>query len=65
VVESSNRSFCLVIDELLGKQEVVIKSLGHLFADVPGLAGGAILADGKVGLLLDPEAILESAHRAA
>ncbi len=53
VGESGSRVFCLLVDELVGKQEVVIKSLGPAFRDSKGLAGGAILGDGKVGLILD------------
>jgi two-component system chemotaxis sensor kinase CheA len=43
------------VDELIGKQEVVIKSLGETFRGVAGIAGGAILGDGRVGLILDLE----------
>lgn len=53
VAESSRRRFCVLVDSLLGKQEVVIKSLGERLRDIPGVAGGAILADGRVGLILD------------
>jgi two-component system chemotaxis sensor kinase CheA len=53
VGESDNRTFCLLVDELAGKQEVVIKSLGPVFRDLRGIAGGAILGDGRVGLILD------------
>jgi len=53
VAEAEGRPFCLMVDELIGKQEVVIKSLGETFRGVPGIAGGAILGDGKVGLILD------------
>jgi two-component system chemotaxis sensor kinase CheA len=42
---------------MVGKQEVVIKSLGPWFKTVKGLAGGAILGDGKVGLILDVHGI--------
>jgi len=45
------------VDELLGKQEVVIKSLGESFKQVTGVAGGAILGDGRVGLILDLDGI--------
>jgi two-component system, chemotaxis family, sensor kinase CheA len=45
--------FCIMVDDLIGKQEVVIKNLGSAFRDVPGIAGGAILGDGRVGLILD------------
>ena len=53
VVESKDENRALLIDELLGKDEYVIKSLGSNLEDVEGLAGGAILADGRVGLILD------------
>ncbi len=35
----------------------MIKSLGELLQDVPGVAGGAILGDGRVGLILDVDAL--------
>lgn len=53
VIEDNDRLIALVVDELLGKQEVVIKSLGDVFGHVRGVAGGAILADGRIGLILD------------
>jgi two-component system chemotaxis sensor kinase CheA len=58
VAESAGKRFCLFVDELIGKQEIVIKSLGETFKSVPGLAGGAILGDGRVGLILELEGIL-------
>jgi len=53
VAEGEGQRFCLVVDELIGKQEAVIKSLGETFKNIPGIAGGAILGDGRVGLILD------------
>lgn len=53
VIEGDGRPLALLVDQLLGKQEVVIKSLGDGFAHVRGIAGGAILGDGRVGLILD------------
>jgi len=53
VVEAQGTRFCLLVDEMLGKQEVVIKSLGETFRQVAGISGGAILGDGRVGLILD------------
>ena len=55
VAEVEGQRFCLVVDELVGKQEVVIKTLGETFKGVTGIAGGAILGDGRVGLILDLE----------
>lgn len=53
VIESQDRSYCLMVDGLLGKQEVVMKGLGETFRGVHGLAGAAILGDGRVRLILD------------
>jgi two-component system chemotaxis sensor kinase CheA len=58
VIEDAERTVALVVDELVGKQEVVIKTLGEAFASVRGIAGGAILGDGRVGLILDAGGIV-------
>jgi two-component system chemotaxis sensor kinase CheA len=57
VTEHDGKPFCLMVDELLGKQEVVIKSLGKMFQGVSGVAGGAILGDGRIGLILDMQGV--------
>jgi two-component system, chemotaxis family, sensor kinase CheA len=57
VAECQERLFCVLVDELAGKQEVVIKSLGETLKNVPGIAGGAILGDGRVGLILDMDSV--------
>ena len=57
VVESKEEKKAFLIDELLGKDEYVIKSLGHSMENIQGIAGGAIMADGKVGLILDVDGI--------
>ena len=53
VVEHEGKQQGLLVDDILGKQEVVIKSLGETFQKIKGLAGGTILGDGRVGLILD------------
>ena len=63
VTEAGGKPFCMVVDELAGKQEVVIKSLGESLRGTPGIAGGAILGDGRVGLILDPEGIFGMAKQ--
>jgi len=57
VAEAGDQRFCLMVDKLIGKQEVVIKSLGESLRDTPGVAGGAILGDGRVSLILDLDRI--------
>jgi len=59
VVESGSNARCVLADQLLGKQEVVIKSLGETFRQNRHLAGAAILGDGGVGLILDPQALVD------
>jgi two-component system, chemotaxis family, sensor kinase CheA len=63
VAEAAGRQFCLMVDDLIGKQEVVIKTLGETIKDIPGVAGGAILGDGRVGLILDLEGIFRGVAR--
>lgn len=59
VVDGEGRSKCLLVDDILGKEEVVIKGLGESLKLVQGVSGGAILGDGSVGLILDPEGLFE------
>jgi two-component system chemotaxis sensor kinase CheA len=58
VIEDDGHQVGLVVDQLLGKQEVVIKTLGETFGQMAGVAGGAILGDGRVGLILDAHGIV-------
>lgn len=59
VLQSSSQARCVLVDKLIGKQEVVIKSLGDTFHDNPYVAGAAILGDGRVGLILDAQALVQ------
>jgi len=61
IVESSGKVCALLVDEMITKQEVVIKSLGAFLQNLPGVSGGAILGDGNIALILDPIALLEAA----
>ena len=62
VAEVEGQRFCVMVDELIGKQEVVIKSLGETFKNLSLLAGGAILGDGRVGLILDLDRLFKEKH---
>ena len=63
VVESGDAARGLLVDELIGKQEVVIKSLGRAFRQQNLLAGGAVLGDGWVGLILDVDTLIQMPHQ--
>jgi two-component system, chemotaxis family, sensor kinase CheA len=58
-VENDGMKRCLLLDELLGKEEVVIKNIGESLKDVKGIAGGAIMGDGRVSLILDMAGIFQ------
>jgi len=62
LAEAEGHQYCLFVDDLIGKQEVVIKSLGQSFQHVVGIAGCAILGDGRVGLILDMHAIFKGKY---
>ncbi len=65
VVESGQQTRCLMVDELIGKQEVVIKSLGGALKKNAALAGGAVLGDGRVGLILNVDSLVKLTNPAA
>ena len=61
VLENGKRRACVFVDEILGQQQVVIKSLGDSHPPIRGVSGGAILGDGRVALIVDVGGLLESA----
>lgn len=63
IVESEGERVALMVDELVGQQQVVIKSLDKNFRKVDGIAGATILGDGTVGFILDIRGLLELARR--
>ncbi|MBU0992892.1 MAG: chemotaxis protein CheA [Proteobacteria bacterium] len=63
IVENNNRKIALGVDELIGKQQIVIKSLGEFMKSATGISGGAILQDGRVGLILDVPGLIRIAHQ--
>ncbi len=61
VIEGNGRRCAVMADELLGRQQAVIKSLGAGLGQAPGVGGAAILADGRVAMILDATGILRLA----
>ncbi len=53
IVGDGAHRVALLVDQLLGQQQVVAKALGEGVGEVPGISGGAILSDGRVGLIID------------
>ena len=61
IIENNDRVAALLVDEMVSKQEVVIKTLGAFLHGLAGVAGGAILGDGSIALILDPASLLTAA----
>ena len=62
VVKYGDKKYGLMVDELLHRQQIVVKNLGETFVNLPGITGGTILGDGRVGLILDPETLIHRSH---
>ncbi len=58
VVEADGQRVSLMVDELLGQQQVVIKNLESNYRKVPNVSGATILGDGKVALILDTSSLV-------
>jgi two-component system chemotaxis sensor kinase CheA len=58
VIEAEGSRVALLVDELLGQQQVVVKNLEANYRKVPNVSGATILGDGKVALILDTSALV-------
>ncbi len=63
VVQNGETTIGLLVNQLIGMQEVVLKSLEKNFRTIPGLSGASILGDGRVSLILDLDAVIDMAAR--
>jgi len=59
VVASGDRKFGIRVDELFGREEIVLKPLAKEFKKVEGISGTAVLSDGTIGLIIDIQAFVE------
>jgi two-component system chemotaxis sensor kinase CheA len=59
VVRSAGKRVGIVVDELLGELQAVIKPLSRLFSQLQGIGGSTILGTGKVALILDVPGLVE------
>lgn len=58
IVEAANRKAGFIVDDLVGQQEIMIKSLGSLLKGLKGIAGATVLGDGSVTLIIDVAGLL-------
>ena len=61
IVGSGDRQVGMIVDGLIGEQEVVIKSLGKFIGDIRGFSGATILGDGRVALIIDVDGLINIA----
>ncbi len=65
ILETEGERIAVMVDEILGQQQVVIKSMEQNFRKVEGIAGATILGDGTIGFILDVRGLLEIARYGA
>ena len=53
MVRSGDKHFAIIVDDMVGRQEIVVKPVGPQISSVPGISGATILPNGKVALILD------------
>jgi two-component system chemotaxis sensor kinase CheA len=59
IVESEGTKLALLVDELVGQQQVVVKSLESNYRKVEGISGATIMGDGRVAMILDVAALIK------
>jgi chemosensory pili system protein ChpA (sensor histidine kinase/response regulator) len=64
LIRAAEHSTALVVDELIGSREIVVKSVGPQIAGIRGIAGATILGDGRIVIILDMGALVRSEWRA-
>jgi two-component system chemotaxis sensor kinase CheA len=60
VLQSGDQRFCLAVDRVRGREEVVIKALPRTLRGLPGYAGASLVGDGRMALILDVDALLRT-----
>lgn len=61
VVRTSKQEFGIVVEQLLGEEEVVVKSFGSLIGEITGVSSAAILGDGQIALIVDIQGLFKLA----
>ena len=63
VLQSGEQRFCLAVDSVRGREEVVIKALPRTLRGLPGYAGASLIGDGRMALILDVDALYRTGVR--
>ncbi len=65
VLQSGEQRFCLAVDRVRGREEVVIKALPRTLRGLAGYAGASLVGDGRMALILDVDALLRTGLRSS
>ncbi|HPP05212.1 MAG TPA: chemotaxis protein CheA [Spirochaetota bacterium] len=60
IINFDNSKYCIVVDEIIGKQEIVVKNLGKILNKNRIFSGGTIFGDGSIGFVIDVQNLIES-----
>jgi two-component system chemotaxis sensor kinase CheA len=60
VLQSGEQRYCLTVDRVRGREEVVIKALPRTLRGLPGYAGASLVGDGRMALILDVDGLLRT-----
>ncbi|MGV8940465.1 MAG: chemotaxis protein CheA [Lysobacter sp.] len=63
VLQAGEQRFCLAVDRVRGREEVVIKALPRTLRGLPGYAGASLIGDGRMSLILDVDALYRTGVR--
>jgi two-component system chemotaxis sensor kinase CheA len=63
VLQAGEQRYCLAVDRVRGREEVVIKALPRTLRGLPGYAGASLVGDGRMALILDVDALLRTGLR--
>jgi two-component system, chemotaxis family, sensor kinase CheA len=59
VVRTSKQEVGIVVEHLVGEEEVVVKSFGHIIGEIQGISSAAILGDGQIALIVDVQGLIK------
>jgi two-component system chemotaxis sensor kinase CheA len=65
VIDVGGSRIGLLVNDVVGQQQVVIKSLKKNFRDIPGVAGATVLGDGSIALIIDAQGIVQNYQASA
>ena len=60
-MKTSKQEIGIAVEHLVGEEEVVVKSFGHIIGEIQGISSAAILGDGQIALIVDVQGLIKLA----